>query len=99
VAVVYAVMVETGLNRTEIGNLILAACFVNALGTALAELPWLTRIVIRRWGGRVSEPEVKFLFLVLCGLGGWPPSPAARRCCRRISSVSSSRERSCPTAC
>src|SRR5437899_7417745 len=28
VAVVYAVMVETGLNRQEIGKLILAACFV-----------------------------------------------------------------------
>ncbi len=94
VAVVYAVMIETGLNRTDIGKLILAACFVNDLGTvlalgvlfanyniwlalfavvtaaALAALPWLTRVVIRRWGGRVSEPEVKFLFLVLCALGG-----------------------------
>ncbi|HXP13471.1 MAG TPA: cation:proton antiporter, partial [Stellaceae bacterium] len=29
VAVVYAVMVETGFNRTEIGKLILAACFIN----------------------------------------------------------------------
>jgi len=36
VAVVYAVMVETGLNRTEIGKLILAACFVTDLGTVLA---------------------------------------------------------------
>jgi Kef-type K+ transport system membrane component KefB len=94
VAVVSAVMVETGLNRTEIGKLILAACFVNDLGTVLAlgivfadynawlvlfvlataatlaVLPWLTRYVIRHWGGRVSEPEVKFLFLVLFGLGG-----------------------------
>ena len=94
VAVVYAVMVETGLNRTEIGKLILAACFVNDLGTVLAlgivfadynawlvlfvlataatlaVLPWLTRYVIRHWGGRVSEPEVKFLFFVLFGLGG-----------------------------
>lgn len=94
VAVVYAVMIETGLNRTEIGKLILAACFVNDLGTVLAlgilfanyngwlvlfaivtalvlaVLPWLTRQVTARWGGRVSEPEVKFLFLVLLGLGG-----------------------------
>ncbi|HEU5438015.1 MAG TPA: cation:proton antiporter [Ktedonobacterales bacterium] len=94
VAVVYAVMVETGLNRTELGKLILAACFVNDLGTVLAlgvlfanynvwlalfvfatavvlaVLPWATRYVIRHWGGRVSEPEVKFLFLVLFGLGG-----------------------------
>jgi Kef-type K+ transport system membrane component KefB len=36
VAVVYAVMVETGLNRKEIGKLILAACFVTDLGTVLA---------------------------------------------------------------
>jgi Kef-type K+ transport system membrane component KefB len=36
VAVVYAVMVETGLNKTELGKLILAACFVNDLGTVLA---------------------------------------------------------------
>jgi Kef-type K+ transport system membrane component KefB len=36
VAVVYAVMVETGLNREDIGKLILAACFVTDLGTVLA---------------------------------------------------------------
>jgi Kef-type K+ transport system membrane component KefB len=36
VAVVYAVMVETGLNRQDLGKLILAACFVTDLGTVLA---------------------------------------------------------------
>jgi Kef-type K+ transport system membrane component KefB len=36
VAVVYAVMIETGFNNTEIGKIILAACFVNDLGTVLA---------------------------------------------------------------
>jgi hypothetical protein len=36
VAVVYAVMVETGFNKTELGKIILAACFVNDLGTVLA---------------------------------------------------------------
>lgn len=36
VAVVYAVMVETGFNETELGKLILAACFVNDLGTVVA---------------------------------------------------------------
>jgi len=36
VAVVYAVMIETGFNRTELGKIILAACFVNDLGTVLA---------------------------------------------------------------
>lgn len=94
VAVVYAVMIETGLNRTDVGKLILAACFVTDLGTVLALgglfahvnwllavfvgvtavvlwfLPALTRVVLRTVGGRVSEPEIKFLFLVLFGLGG-----------------------------
>jgi Kef-type K+ transport system membrane component KefB len=36
VAVVYSVMLETGLNRTDLGKLILAACFVTDLGTVLA---------------------------------------------------------------
>jgi Kef-type K+ transport system membrane component KefB len=94
VAVVYAVMIETGLNRTELGKLILAACFITDFGTVLAlgilfanfntwmllfvgvtaivlwQLPRLTRLVIRRVGHRVSEPEVKFIFLVLFLLGG-----------------------------
>lgn len=35
VAVVYAVMVETGLNETELGKIILAACFVNDLATVV----------------------------------------------------------------
>ncbi|MBI4289092.1 MAG: cation:proton antiporter [Chloroflexi bacterium] len=35
VAVVYAVMVETGLNETDLGKLILASCFVTDLGTVL----------------------------------------------------------------
>lgn len=94
VAVVYAVLVETGLNHTSLGKLILAACFVNDLGTVLAlgvlfanfnlwlavfvlvtavvlwYLPGLTRFVIANVGNRVSEPEIKFLFLVLFLLGG-----------------------------
>jgi Kef-type K+ transport system membrane component KefB len=93
VAVVYAVMVETGLNRQDIGKLILAACFVTDLGTVLALgllfasygwlllmfvvvclvalplLPYASRWVIRHFGHRVSEPEIKFLLLVLLGLG------------------------------
>jgi Kef-type K+ transport system membrane component KefB len=92
-AVVYAVMVETGLNATELGKLILAACFITDLGTvlalglifaqydywlvifvlvtavALALLPAISRRVFARWSGRVSEPEIKFIFLVLCVLG------------------------------
>jgi Kef-type K+ transport system membrane component KefB len=94
VAVVYAVMIETGLNRTDLGKLILAACFITDLGTVLALgvlfaqfnwllltfvavtavslwfLPRFTRAFFRRVAGRVSEPEIKFLFLVLFGLGG-----------------------------
>lgn len=94
VAVVYAVMVETGLSNTDLGKFILAACFVTDLGTVLAlgllfasfnlwmvvfvmvtaaflwKLQTITRWVIRNWGGRVSEPEVKFIFLVLFFLGG-----------------------------
>ncbi len=93
-AVVYAVMVETGLNETETGKLILAACFVNDLGTVLALglifadydiwlaifaaitiitlvlLPDISRMVFAQWGGRVSEPEIKFIFLILLALGG-----------------------------
>jgi Kef-type K+ transport system membrane component KefB len=35
-AVVYAVLVETGLNATRIGKLIMSACFVTDMGTAVA---------------------------------------------------------------
>lgn len=93
VAVVYAVMVETGLNRSELGKVILAACFVTDLGTvvalgifftrpglsllvftagtvvALVVLPRFTRWFFRRYGERVSEPEIKYLLMVLFGLG------------------------------
>lgn len=36
VAVVYAVMLETNLNKTEFGKGILGACFINDLGTVIA---------------------------------------------------------------
>jgi Kef-type K+ transport system membrane component KefB len=94
VAVVYAVMVETGYNRTELGKIILAACFINDIGTVLAlglifanynlylvlfavvtiavvaALPFVVPWLFRKIGGRASEPEIKFLFLVLFALGG-----------------------------
>jgi len=35
-AVVYAVMLETGMNKTEFGKGILGACFINDLGTVIA---------------------------------------------------------------
>ncbi len=94
VAVVYAVMVETGYNRTELGKIILAACFINDVGTVLAlglvfanynlylvsfavatvivmaALPRIVPWLFERIGGRTSEPEIKFIFLVLFVLGG-----------------------------
>lgn len=36
VAVVYAVMLELGLNKTEYGKVLLGACFINDLGTVVA---------------------------------------------------------------
>src|SRR6266581_595542 len=36
VAVVYAVMLELGFNTTEFGKAILAACFINDIGTVIA---------------------------------------------------------------
>ena len=94
VAVVYAVMVETGYNRTELGKIILAACFINDIGTVLAlglvfanynlylllsvvatiavmaVLPFIVPWLFRKIGGRASEPEIKFLFVILFALGG-----------------------------
>ena len=95
VAVVYAVMIESGQGETPMGKTILAACFITDLGTVLALgtlfadfnlwllvfvvvtavtlwfMPRLTRFLITRLGAkRVSEPEVKFIFLVLFFLGG-----------------------------
>lgn len=49
-AVVYAVMLETGLNQTDYGKGILGACFVNDLGTVIALglifAPFTTRTLI-----------------------------------------------------
>ena len=103
VAVVYAVMLEFGLNKTDYGKTVLAACFVNDLATVLAlglmfspftyrtlifvaasiaafaVLPWATPRFFRRYGGRPSELEAKFLLLCLFGLGAlaaWADSEA-----------------------
>jgi Kef-type K+ transport system membrane component KefB len=103
VAVVYAVMLEFGLNKTDYGKTVLAACFINDLGTvvglgllfapftfktlvfvggmvvAALVLPWLTPRFFRRYGGRPSEMEAKYLLLCLFGLGalaGWADSEA-----------------------
>lgn len=94
VAVVYAVMLETGFNRTEIGKILLAACFINDLGTVLALgvifanynvwlalfalvtaltlwlLPKFVPWFFKKIGNRISEPEIKFIMLLLFFLGG-----------------------------
>jgi len=96
--VVYAVMVETGLNKSELGKIILAACCITDLGTVLALgvvfanfnlwllafaattmlalflLPKVTPLFFAKVGRRVSEPELKFLLLVLFALGGFASS-------------------------
>lgn len=93
VAVVYAVMIETGLNSTPLGKLILAACFITDLGTVvalgllfahaniwllvfitalaitLAIAPSLTRWFFQIVGVHTSEPQIKFIILILMMLG------------------------------
>lgn len=103
VAVVYAVMLELGFNVTDFGKAILAACFINDLGTVIALglifspftiktlifvaacvavfviLPFLTPRFFRKYGGRVSELEAKYLLFLLFGMGGlavWSGSEA-----------------------
>jgi len=103
VAVVYAVMLELGFNKTDFGKAILAACFVNDLGTVIAlglifspfttrtlifvvvsvivfiALPFVTPRFFRRYGGRPSELEAKYLLFVLFAVGGlavWAGSEA-----------------------
>lgn len=103
VAVVYAVMLEFGLNRTDYGKTVLAACFVTDLATVVTlgllfapftlrtlvflvagivvfiALPGITPWFFRRFGGRPSELEAKFLMLCLFGMGAlasWAESEA-----------------------
>ena len=103
VAVVYAVMLEFGLNATDYGKGVLAACFITDLATVVAlglifapftyrtlifvgagavaffVLPSLTPRFFRRFGGRPSELEAKFLMTCLFGfaaLATWADSEA-----------------------
>jgi glutathione-regulated potassium-efflux system ancillary protein KefC len=103
VAVVYAVMLEFGLNTSIYGKTVLAACFITDLGTVLALglifapftmrtlifvgvgvavfilLPYLTPRFFKRYGGRPSELEAKYLLLFLFGMGflaSWADSEA-----------------------
>ena len=55
------------------------AIFVGALAIAAFALPWITPRFFRRYGGRPSELEAKFLLLALFGLGAlaaWADSEA-----------------------
>ncbi|MGO9317758.1 MAG: cation:proton antiporter [Terracidiphilus sp.] len=103
VAVVYAVMLELGFNVTEYGKSILAACFINDIGTVVAlglifspftirtlifvvvavavfiVLPFFTSWFFKKFGGRVSEIEAKYLLFLLFAMGGlalWAGSEA-----------------------
>jgi len=88
-AVIYAVLVETGLTHYEIGKILMASCFITDLGTALAlslifaefnaftlvfvgvsalvifATPKISPFLFKRYGDRVIEPEIKFLFFIL----------------------------------
>jgi len=90
-AVIYAVLVETGLTNTELGKILMAACFITDMGTVLALsvlfaefsvmtllflvgsvlililAPKLMPAILARYGKRVVEPEIRFLFLLLAG--------------------------------
>ncbi|HKH88403.1 MAG TPA: cation:proton antiporter, partial [Acidimicrobiales bacterium] len=48
----------------------LLVVFVVVTLAAIVVLPSLTRLVVAKVGHRVSEPDVKFLLVVLMGLGG-----------------------------
>ena len=96
-------MLELGFNVTEYGKSILAACFINDIGTVVAlglifspftiktlifvavsivvfvALPFVTPRFFRKYGGRVSEIEAKYLLFSLFAMGGlaiWAGSEA-----------------------
>ena len=91
-AVVYAVLLETGLARTTLGKIIMASTFITDFGTALAlsilfihPTLWLpvfglvsVGVIVamvrlqpwffRRYGNRLTEPEIKATFAALLTL-------------------------------
>jgi len=73
-AVVYAVMLETGFNRTEFGKGILGACFVNDLGTVLALgllfAPFTCKTIIFVFASLVILATFPFITSFLTGLYG-----------------------------
>ncbi|MDP3940775.1 MAG: cation:proton antiporter [bacterium] len=89
VAVVYSVLVETGLSVTNLGKRIMAATFVTDILTvivltfsffnfntytiffiivsllAIFLMPKIYSFLLNRYNGKVIQPDIKFLFLVL----------------------------------
>jgi Kef-type K+ transport system membrane component KefB len=61
-------VVFLGLLFADVSPLLLG--FGAATAVAIVLVPRLTRLLVARVPGRVSEPEIKFLFLVLLALGG-----------------------------
>jgi Kef-type K+ transport system membrane component KefB len=83
VAVVYAVMVESGLAGRKFGQLILAACFFTDLGTVVAlgllfanYNLWLVRLVVSIVLGMIVVP--KFLPVVFERTRGYVSEPGLR---------------------
>lgn len=88
-AVVYAVLVETGLSETNYGKRLMSATFVEDAGTAifltllflsfnwytlffaiaavvaLIAFPKIVPLLVHRYGNKVVEPEIKFIFLTI----------------------------------
>ncbi len=88
-AVVYAVLVETGLSATNFGKRLMAATFVEDASTAifltllflsfnwytfffalasilaLIFFPKIVPMLFKRYGNKVIEPEIKFIFLTM----------------------------------
>jgi Kef-type K+ transport system membrane component KefB len=92
VAVVYAVIAESGLAVTRLGQSMLASCFVTDFATVVAlgvlftgyslKLVWFATItgavvtfanplasrLFAKYGGRICELEIKFIFLLTAAL-------------------------------
>ncbi len=60
-AVVYAVLVETGLTNTSIGKLLMAATFVTDMGTALA-----LSLTFAEWGMKTFAAIVACVIIIVC---------------------------------
>lgn len=93
VVLVYAVIVERGYNKIDLGKVMIAACFITdvctvlVLGLLFARFDWLLAafaavMAVLLWrlqkvaswfltkvGSRISEPDTKFILVILFALG------------------------------